>query len=169
MTQQNRTEATPEKAANVVDLNDPKTLLSLLAKMFESQAESTAINRRLLEIELGKKEAQEKKDAEALAKLERARKLSLNELKRKKENDEKRWKECQHVDQKGGSTIWPIGNMPDMQLRGVCSQCICPIEPAHYEYDCNGKKTLVPEHPLYKTVVLRDRQIYAGFVPMVSY
>ena len=159
-----------------LDPNDPKALMTLLlqtlqqnAALARGQVEATAINRKLLEIELARKEAQEKKDAEALATLERQRKEALASLNTRLELKEAQIENCPHTDQKGGSTIWPISNSPDGQLRGICSHCPIFIEPAHYEEDAYGNRTLIPEHPLYKLVKERDRAIYGGFVQLTSY
>lgn len=153
----------------VVDLNDPKVLLGMLSQMFKSQAESTEINRKLLQLELAKKEAQDNKDQVALAKLEKAREQSLGELKRKGENDKKRWARCSHKDQTQGWTIWPISNMPDHQLIGYCSLCGMPVLPQHVEEDAYGKKTVVPEHKLYHIVLEREQHLYSSFLPVMSY
>lgn len=159
----------PAPDPKVVDLNDPRALMGLLATMFQQQSESNEINRKLLEIKLREEEARQRKDAEALEKWNRERAAALGELQRKVVNDEHRWNTCAHEDQKGGSTIWPISNQPDGRLCGTCSQCGVPIRPEHYEYDCNGKATLVPEHPLYKKVLQRDMQIYSAFLPVMNY
>jgi hypothetical protein len=161
----------PPQVAQVVNLDftDPKVLMGVLSQMFQSQAESTAINKKLLEIELLKKEASDKKDAEALAKLERARKMSLDELKRKSENDQKRWAGCSHKDQTGGWTIWPIGNRPGFVLGGYCTQCTMPIEEAHLEFDAYGKGTKIERHPLYHIVLEREQKLYASFLPVMNY
>jgi len=142
---------------------------SLLTMLLQSQAETARLQRQLLEREIAKDEATAKKEADAAAKLERLRRNSLDELKRKRENDEKRWELCPHTDQKGGSSIFPISNHPDRQLRGTCIHCGLYIEPAHFEEDANGKRTLIPEHPLYKIVLQRDQALYAEFVPSIAY
>jgi hypothetical protein len=166
-TEQNQNQ--PAAPAVQLDLNDPKVLLGIISSLFTQQSEATAINKRLLEIELAKKEATERKDAEALATLTRQRNLTLDELKRKRVNDAAEIARCPHTDQRGGSLIYPIGNFPDHQLRGKCMRCPVFIEPEHFEYDFHGNATLIPEHPLYKKVLERDAQIYAGFVPLTSY
>jgi hypothetical protein len=160
-----------EAAAPVVnlDFSDPKVLMGVLAQMFQQQAESTAINKRMLEIEEAKQVAQQKKDADALAKLERARKLSLDELKNKDKNDKARWARCSHKDQNLGWTIWPISNMPNGRLIGHCNLCFLAILPEHVEEDAYGKKTVVPEHPLYHIVLEREQHLYASFLPVMNY
>jgi hypothetical protein len=152
-----------------LDFSDPKVLMGVIAQMFQQQAESTAINKKLMEIELAKKEAADKKDSVALAKLERARKQSLDELQRKRENDEKRWAGCSHKDQTSGWTIWPIGNRPGFVLGGYCTQCTMPIEEEHLEFDAYGKATKVARHPLYHVVLEREQKLYSAFLPVMNY
>lgn len=160
------TEPTPQP--NVVNL-DAQALMGMLATLLQSQSENAKINQKLLDIELAKQEATINKETKALAQLERARSQAHSELKRKRENEQRRYDSCPHTDQKQGSTIYPISNNPDHQLRGVCTQCTMPIEPAHYEEDAYGKKTLVPEHPLYKLVLQRDAALYGQQVFATSY
>lgn len=167
---QNQAAAQPQSApSQVVDITDPKVLMGMLANMFQSQAESNEINRKLLQIKEREEEARLKKDEDALAKWQRAREAALSELKNFDKNRRTRWERCTHEDQKHGSTIWPISNYPDGRLRGYCTQCTMPIEPEHYEYDANGKATKVPEHPLYKKVLQRDNDIYSSFLPVMTY
>jgi len=147
-------------------LND---VLQSTAKAAASNAEVAAINKKLLDIEVARGEAQSAKDAAALEKLERARKNSLDSLRQRRVNRELKQKHCPHKDQKGGSAIYVISNHPDRQLRGWCSHCELYIEPEHVEVDANGKETIVPEHPLYQTVLQRDRELYGGFVELHSY
>ena len=161
--------AAPQVLPQVIDLNDPKSLLGVLASMFQSQAESNEINRKLLEIKMREEDARLKKDADALSKWERARKAALDELKNKDTNDKRRFADCSHKDRNKIWTIWPISNFPDGRLRGYCSQCGMPIHPEHYEYDAEGKPTRVPEHQLYHIVIERDRDIYSGFLPVMTY
>jgi hypothetical protein len=148
---------------------DATQLLAMLGQVLQANAESASINKQLLEIEVAKRDAQAKKDADALEKLERARQNSLSSLKQRRINRELKQKYCKHADQKGGSAIYVISNHPDRQLRGWCSHCELYIEPEHYEEDASGKKTLIPEHPLYQTVLQRDRELYGGFVELHSY
>jgi hypothetical protein len=164
-----RQSAAPQVPIVNLDFSDPKVLMGVLAQMFQQQAESTTINKKLLEIELAKKEAADRKDAEALVKLERARKQSLDELKRKRQNDERRWAGCSHKDQTGGWTIWPIGNRPGYVLGGYCTQCTMPIEAEHLEYDAYGKATKVAQHPLYHIVLEREQKLYSAFLPVMNY
>jgi len=148
---------------------DPQVMMQMLASMLQAQAQTTKVQQQILDLELAKKEALEKREFQAAATLERRKQQSLGELRRKNENDKRRWEACPHEDQKGGSKIWPISNFPDHLLRGYCTDCGIFIEPAHYEEDAEGRKTLIPQHPLYHIVIKRDAQIYAGFVPLTSY
>jgi hypothetical protein len=162
--------AQPQSAAPQVPVTiDGAQLLAMLSQVLQSNAENASINKQLLEIEVAKRDAQAKKDTEALEKLERARKNSLDSLRQRRINRELKQKHCPHKDQKGGSAIYVISNHPDRQLRGWCSHCELYIEPEHVEVDANGKETIVPEHPLYQTVLQRDRELYGGFVELHSY
>lgn len=166
-TEAEKTAATPH-TGKVVELSVQDMFL-MMNQMFKSQAESNEINKKLLQIKEREEEARLAKDADALAKWNRARQAALDELSNFTRNRDNRWKSCKHKDVKQNWTIWPISNFPDGRLRGTCTQCGVPIEPAHYEYDANGKSTLVAEHPLYHVVLERDQDIYAPFLPVMTY
>jgi hypothetical protein len=144
-------------------------LHGLLGMLLKSQAESASLQRRILERELAKDDAIKLKDAEAQARIARDRKQLHDQMMIMLDNKKKRADRCTHEDQKGGSTLFPISNWPDRQLRGLCTQCPIFIEPQHIEVDANGKKTLVPEHPLYQKVLQRDQALYSDQVFATSY
>lgn len=152
-----------QTAAATVDLS------AVLQQLLAAQLESAQLQRELLAREKAKDAATAAKEAEAAARIERDRKQLLAQMKIKIENDEQRWKNCPHVDRNNGSTIYPISNWPDRQLRGTCTKCGIFIQPEHIEVDANGKKTLVPEHPLYRIVLQRDQALYSEFVPTTGY
>lgn len=148
---------------------DPTDLASMLGALLAAQAESSSVQKQLLEIELGKQKAQRLKDEEALARLEKARKQLHDQMKIKLANDELRIKTCNHKDQRGGSTLYVLSNHPDRQIRGLCTRCPIYIQPEHFEVDVHGAPKLVKEHPLYKQILQRDQDLYSEFVPTTSY
>lgn len=148
---------------------DQMDLLAVLSKLLQSQADNAAVQRRLLEIEVAKQEAQKAKDVAKEAFLEKSRKQLHDQMQIRLENIEKQIANCSHKDQRGGSTIYPISNHPDRRVRGVCVHCPIYIEPEHYEIGANGEPKLVKEHPLYKSVLQRDQDLYAAFVPTTNY
>jgi hypothetical protein len=153
--------------------NQPKVkeldLNQLLAAVLQSNAESARVQRQLLDLELKKKEAADKKDEDAKARIERDKKQLHEQMQLKIDNDARRIKSCPHTDQKGGSTIFPISNHPDRRLRGICTKCPIYIEPEHVETDALGKKTHIPEHPLYKIVLQRDQALYSESISVTTY
>lgn len=162
--QQNQSAASNEQPK--IQQLDMQTMLMLLLK---SQEESASLQRRLLERELAKDEAAAAKDEIAKAKIERDRQQLLGQMKIQQVNKAKRIAGCPHTDQKGGSTIYPISNWPDRQLRGICTNCPIFIEPEHVEVDGSGRPTLIAQHPLYHLVQQRDRALYSEFVPLTGY
>lgn len=168
MTQHAHPEGGPAPEPKVIKL-DPTDLAVMLGQLLAAQAETAATQKRLLEIEVAKQEAQQRKDADAQARLERERKQLHEQMQIYLENKELRIRSCNHKDQRGGSTIYVVSNHPDRRPRGVCSRCPIYIEPEHYEVDAFGRHVLVDEHPLYKTVIQRDQDLYSEFVPTTSY
>lgn len=162
-------EATLPPAAATTAPASTVDLSAMLAALLASQAETARVQRELLNIELAKQEAQRKKDADILARLEKERKQLHEQMQIKLHNDAQRQANCPHTDQRGGSTIYPISNSTDRQLRGTCTRCGIYIQPEHVETDGNGKQTIIPEHPLYKLVLQRDQALYAEFVPSTNY
>jgi hypothetical protein len=144
-------------------------LEQLLGIFLREQATTNKINQQLLNIQLEDQEAKKRKDEEARAKLDRARKDAHDALQHVETNKHKRWANCSHKDARNIDTIWPISNHPDRLLHGVCTGCGMPVDPAHYEEDAYGKKTLVPEHPLYQRLLQRDREIYSAPIAVTSY
>jgi hypothetical protein len=153
--------------------NQPKVkeldLHQLLAAVLQSNAESARVQRQLLDLELEKKQAAQRKDEDAKARIERDKKQLHDQMQLKIDNDARRIKSCPHTDQKGGSTIFPISNHPDRRLRGICTKCPIYIEPEHVETDAHGKKTLIAEHPLYKIVLQRDQALYSDTISVTTY
>lgn len=153
--------------------NQPKVkeldLQQLLGEVLRSNAESARVQRQLLDLELEKKQAAQKKDEDAQARIERDKKQLHEQMQIALENKEARIKRCPHTDQKGGSTIFPISNHPDRRLRGICTKCPIYIEPEHVEADAHGKQTLIAEHPLYQKVMQRDRDLYSESISVTTY
>jgi hypothetical protein len=153
--------------------NQPKVkeldLQQLLSEVLRSNAESARVQRQLLDLELEKKQAAQAKDEQAKARIERDKKQLHEQMQLKIDNDARRIKSCPHTDQKGGSTIFPISNHPDRRLRGICTKCPIYIEPEHVETDAHGKKTVIAEHPLYKTVLQRDQDLYSESISVTTY
>jgi hypothetical protein len=153
--------------------NQPKVkeldLHQLLAAVLQSNAESARVQRQLLDLELQKKQAAQAKDEAAQARIERDKAQLHDQMKIALENKELRIERCSHTDQRRGSTIFPISNHPDRRLRGICTKCPIYIEPEHVETDAHGKKTLIAEHPLYKTVLQRDQDLYSESISVTTY
>jgi hypothetical protein len=153
--------------------NQPKVkevdLHVLLAEVLRSNAEQAAVSRQILKLELEKKEAAQAKDEAAKERIERDKKQLHDQMKIALENKELRIRNCSHKDQKGGSTIFPISNHPDGRLRGICTKCPIYIEPEHVETDARDKKTVIPEHPLYKLVLQRDQDLYSDAISVTTY
>jgi hypothetical protein len=153
--------------------NQPKVkeldLQQLLAAVLQSNAESARVQRQLLDLELEKKQALQAKDEQAKARIERDKKQLHEQMQLKIDNDARRIKSCPHTDQRRGSTIFPISNHPDRRLRGICTKCPIYIEPEHVETDARGKKTVIAEHPLYKTVLQRDQDLYSESISVTTY
>lgn len=162
MSEKNQASDPQQKVVNV-------DLSQLLAIFLQEQAKTNAINQQLLDIQLKDHEAKKAKDVEAQRKLDRARKDAHDALRHVETNKQKRYAGCTHKDMRGIDTIWPISNMPDRLMHGVCTTCGMPIDPAHHEYDANGKATLVAEHPLYQRLLQRDRDIYSAPIAVTSY
>lgn len=162
---QNQSNAANAETKEVVNVD----LSQLLGLFLQEQAKTNKINQQLLNIQLEDQEAKKRKDEEARVRLDRARKDAHTALQQVEENKQKRYDNCSHEDGLGVPTIWPISNHPDRMLHGVCTQCIMPIDPEHIEVDANGKKTRVPEHPLYKKLLQRDRKIYSAPIAVTSY
>lgn len=157
-----------EPQPKIVEM-DMGMMMKMLGALLTSQAQGAAVQRELLDRELAKDKAIAAKDAEAAAKIERDRKQLRDQMDIKLKNDAARQANCSHKDQRQGSTIFPISNWPDRQLRGTCTKCGIFIQPQHLEYDAAGKATLVPQHPLYQLVLQRDIDIYSEFVPTTGY
>lgn len=161
MSKETQSEAQPK----VVQLD----MGQMLAALLQAQAETAKINRQLLDIQLRKDKAAEEKEEALRLRLERERDHLHAQMRIKLANDERRWKQCPHTDQLNGSTIYPISNFPDRLLRGTCTQCGIFIQPEHVEVDANGKKTVIPKHPLYDLVLQRDQKLYGQFVSTTGY
>lgn len=166
MSEQHNQSAEPQPKVVQMDM---QTMMGMLASLLASQEATANIQKQLLERELKKDEATAAKDEIAKAKIERDRQQLLGQMKIQQVNKAKRIAGCPHTDQKGGSTIYPISNWPDRQLRGICTNCPIFIEPEHVEVDGSGRPTLIPQHPLYHLVQQRDRALYSEFVPLTGY
>jgi hypothetical protein len=153
--------------------NQPKVkevdMQALLAEVLKSNAESARVQRQILDLELEKKQAAQAKDEDAKARIERDKKQLHDQMRIALENKELRIRNCSHKDQKGGSTIFPISNHPDGRLRGICTKCPIYIEPEHVETDARNKKTVIPEHSLYRTVLQRDQDLYSDAISVTTY
>jgi hypothetical protein len=153
--------------------NQPKVkeldVHQLLAEVLRSNADQNKVSRQLLQLELEKKQAAEKKDEDAKARIERDKAQLHEQMQIALENKEARIRNCSHTDQRRGSTIFPISNHPDRRLRGICTKCPIYIEPEHVETDAHGKKTLIAEHPLYKHVLQRDQDLYSESISVTTY
>jgi hypothetical protein len=144
-------------------------LHQLLAAVLQSNAESARVQRQLLVLELEKKQAAKAKDEDAKARIERDKAQLHEQMQIALENKETRIRNCSHADQRRGSTIFPISNHPDRRLRGICTKCPIYIEPEHVETDAHGNKTVIAEHPLYKIVLQRDRDLYSESISVTTY
>src|SRR5437899_9848802 len=113
----------------------PAPAIDPIAMLLAAQAENSRLQIRLLEREEKKDEAIARKEEALAARIEKERKQLLEQMQIRLDNDQARWTNCPHVDQRGGSRIYPISNHPDRRLRGICIGCGCYIEPAHYETD----------------------------------
>src|SRR5258708_10906525 len=134
--------ATADPAAKYAGMD----LSQMLGMLLASQAETANLQRQLLEREIQKDDAIAKKDALALARIERDRKQLLEQMQIRQKNLEAQIARCSHKDQRGGSTLYVISNHPDRRIRGVCMHCPIYIQPDHYEIAGDGKQTLVDEH-----------------------
>ena len=60
---------------------------------------------------------------------------------------------CPHTHRGDGKNAIQLQhNYPDNMVRGICPLCGIYIEPAHWEYNAQGKPEIVKEHLLYYRV-----------------
>lgn len=74
---------------------------------------------------------------------------------------------CPHKDPKNNSSklnlVRNFGPMP----WGICSSCKIVIHPQMWEFHSDGKPYVIPEHPLYQTVIALHNAEYAEYAQAV--